>query len=325
LKLLTVAVPVYNMESLLPRCLGSFANADFAGRLEVLVINDGSTDGSEKVARGFVRRMPTLFTLISQKNAGHGGAVNTAMAQATGKYFRIVDADDWVNAASLPALLTVMEQTDADLLVDEKTEVGIVSGARNFFPLPRNLLCGKILPFPASFTPVLSDYFMLHNVSVRTSLLRSGGIRLLEHTYYVDYEFILAVTALARSIVFCRLPIYNYSVGSIHQSVSLTNYVRHYDDHLRVVKRCIELMDSHRTDANWNYLFLRVRLLLNTHLNICLLYDADRKRGRDRALALRRTLRDKAPALNKATRKRYAAALALNLLGARHGRKTKGA
>jgi glycosyltransferase involved in cell wall biosynthesis len=311
------------MESLLPRCLGSFVDAELSGRVEVLIINDGSTDGTEKIARDYARRKPALFTVISQENAGHGGAVNTAMANASGKYFRIVDADDWVNAASLPPLLALMEATDADLFVDEKTEVGIVSGARTFYPLPRGLTCEKALPFPESFTPALSDYFMLHNVSVRTSLLRTGGIRLLEHTYYVDYEFILAVTALARNVVYCRLPVYNYSVGSRHQSVSLENYVRHYQDHLRVVKRCLALVDSHKADTSRDYLLLRARLLLNTHLNICLLYDADRKRGRDRALALRGMLRDSSPALYKATRKRYAAALALNLMGARQWRKAK--
>lgn len=120
--LLTIAVPSYNAEAYLERCLTSMADPRFVNRLEVIVVDDGSKDSTPDIARAFIEKWPGIFRLISKPNGGHGSAVNAGIDNASGKYFRIVDADDWVNTDSLADLLDCMEKVSPDLFIDEHIE-----------------------------------------------------------------------------------------------------------------------------------------------------------------------------------------------------------
>ena len=100
-KTLTFVVPAYNMETYLDRCVHSLTAAADVSDIEVLIVDDGSSDGTLAVAQDFERRMPGVVRAIHQSNKGHGGAVNTGIAQAQGLYVKVVDADDWVGADSL--------------------------------------------------------------------------------------------------------------------------------------------------------------------------------------------------------------------------------
>ena len=115
MKQLTIAVPSYNMEKLLPQCLDSMADERFRDALEVLVVDDGSKDRTAEIARGYSEKWPEIFRVISKENGGHGSAVNAALDRAAGRYFRIVDADDWVNRENLHRLLEEMGKAEADI------------------------------------------------------------------------------------------------------------------------------------------------------------------------------------------------------------------
>ena len=98
---LSIGVPSYNVESYLEHDLATYADPRLEGLVEVIVVNDGSTDATHQIAQGFVDRMPGVFRLIDKPNGGHGSAVNAAMAAARGRYFRVIDADDWATTDAL--------------------------------------------------------------------------------------------------------------------------------------------------------------------------------------------------------------------------------
>ena len=73
--------------------------------IEVLVVNDGSTDNSLTIAEEYAARFPDSYRVITKENGGHGDAVNSGLSSATGKYFKVVDSDDWLDPGELNKLL----------------------------------------------------------------------------------------------------------------------------------------------------------------------------------------------------------------------------
>ena len=118
-KTLTFVIPAYNMESYLDRCVNSLLSASDISDLEVLIVDDGSKDGTLEYARKLERTNPGAVRAIHQENKGHGGAVNTGIAAATGMYVKVVDADDWVDPQAIDTVLaTLRAQHDTDEPID---------------------------------------------------------------------------------------------------------------------------------------------------------------------------------------------------------------
>ncbi len=109
----SVVVPVYNVERYLRRCLDSLAAQTLEG-IEVILVNDGSSDGSGEILREYARRVPA-FRLCEQMNRGYSGARNAGLALATGKFVGFVDADDWVEPEMFQHLFELAESRKADI------------------------------------------------------------------------------------------------------------------------------------------------------------------------------------------------------------------
>lgn len=315
--ILSVVVPSYNVEKYLDKCLTSFSDERFNGRLDVMVVNDGSSDSTPQIAQKYVDRFPEIFRLINKENGGHGSAVNTGIKNAMGKYFRIVDGDDWVNTDNMAKLLDILESTDTDMVVDEKREVNMVSGDTEFFPLPDGIEFNKVYSFEEICDKNdICNYIMLHTLSIKTEILHKHGIKLLEGIFYVDIEFIIKSTVECKDIKFLDLEIYQYLVGNVNQSVSFQNYVKRYSHHDKVTRELVSFAKNKKLESNSlrRYLDRRVCLLINTHMNISLIYDKDRRQGLERAREFRKYLSETNPLYYTSTKKRYHISLILHYL-----------
>ena len=147
---LTIVIPSYNVEAYLEHGLSTFADERFGGRLQVLVIDDGSQDATPAIAQRFVERMPDVFTLVSKENGGHGSAINVGLAHAIGTYFRVVDGDDWVDTDALVAFLDVLDGTDADILIDVRIDVDMATGHEKPRPHGEGVRWAPLSPSRAS-------------------------------------------------------------------------------------------------------------------------------------------------------------------------------
>lgn len=316
-KILSIAVPSYNVENYLEKALLSYADQRFNEKLEVIIVNDGSTDRTAEIAERFVREYPQIFRLVNKENGGHGSAVNAGLDHATGKYFRIVDGDDWIHTDNMVLLLEKLQEIDTDLVVDEKREVHMVTGQTRHFPIP-NYVEKEI---PSLFEEIctredIGSYIMIHTLSVRTELLRQADIHLLEHVFYVDYEYIVKATCLGKTITFLGLEIYQYLVGNVNQSVSSQNYVKRYSHHDAVAKELLRFAENAAyTGRRREYLVRKVDLIIHSHYKIALIFDTDRKRGAARAREFRKYLKAQYPQYERDTRRRYYQALILHYLG----------
>ena len=107
MKILSIAVPCYNSQEYMRKCVDSLLKG--GEDVEILIVDDGSKDDTLKIARDYEEKYPTIVKAIHQENKGHGGAVNTGLAHATGLYFKVVDSDDWLNEEALKKALEVLK------------------------------------------------------------------------------------------------------------------------------------------------------------------------------------------------------------------------
>ena len=127
-KLLTIVVPAYNVEKYIKNCLDSFIDLSVLRSLEILIVDDGSTDSTASLAHTYEQKYPYSFKVLSKENGGHGSTINYAIPRATGKYFKVVDGDDWLDKSLLPQFVQLLKPTHSDVisndfnLVDDRTK-----------------------------------------------------------------------------------------------------------------------------------------------------------------------------------------------------------
>ena len=302
-KLLTICVPSYNAESTLDHCLATLCSHRMAQREEVLVIDDGSTDGTARLALQYEQRYPGIVRLISKPNGGHGSAINRALEEAQGRYFKNVDSDDWVDSENLAALLDRLSDENAADLYSSDYDIVFPDGKSVPQYAPDEIEPGRVYTF-SELDPELY-YFTIHSMTIRTELLRKSSRRLQEHTFYVDCEYILFPIPYVETFVFLREPVYRYAQGNSAQSVDLQNMIRRYDQHDRVMRSVIDYgNETPMRQEVKRYYDAVLRRLLYTHDGLSLLHDKDRARAHERAAAFRSYLEQARPDLAKECRKR---------------------
>ena len=109
MKILSVAIPCYNSEAYMRKCIESLLPG--GEDIEILIVDDGSKkDNTAAVADSYQEKYPTIVKAIHQENGGHGEAVNTGIANASGVYFKVVDSDDWVDSDVLLKIIGLLKE-----------------------------------------------------------------------------------------------------------------------------------------------------------------------------------------------------------------------
>ncbi len=317
--MLSIIVPSYNVEAYLEHGLSTYDDDRLEGLVQVVVVNDGSSDATQSIAERFVASRPRVFTLVNKENGGHGSAINAGIRAASGKYCRIIDGDDWADTDNLYELAGRLRSLDCDLVCDIKQEVNMVTGEKTLFPFPAYVPQDGVHPFEeVCAREDIASFIMIHTLMVRTEYARSIGLHLLEKTFYVDFEYVVKATLDACDICFIDLNVTQYLVGNAAQSVADDNYVRRWDDHTRVTKEILRLYEARKADLDEtrrSYLQRRAMLICNTHYNIALIFDKNRKRGVQRAKEFHAFLQSEHPDIAALTDKRYRMAKVLHYLG----------
>lgn len=216
-KVLSVIIPTYNMERYLRGCLSSLLVSSHAAGLEVLVVNDGSRDGSLAVAREMAAAHPDVFRVIDKPNGNYGSCINRGLTEASGRYVRVLDADDTYDTAALESLLEVLETVDVDLVVTDYLKVddrGMVT-ARHV----RNLPTGRDMTDDEIFGLVMGEKLEMHEITYRTENLRRIGYRQTEGISFTDQEWTFLPMTTVRTARYVPVVLYRYLVGRVGQTV----------------------------------------------------------------------------------------------------------
>ena len=244
-KILTVVVPMYNVENYITNCLDSFVIPEIMERVEVLVIDDGGQDSSAQLAEQYAVRYPQTFQVIHKENGGHGSTINKGIELARGKYFKVVDGDDWVDKTGFVHLVRHMEQTDADMILSNYYWVDHDTGRQKaeVEEICQGISYGKIYPFEE----IADKIFMkMHAISFKTEILREQPERLDEHCFYVDTEYMLFPLPFVKTVSAVPDFVYQYRIGLTGQSMSAEKLQKQCGQHERVLHRLLKFYKSHK-------------------------------------------------------------------------------
>ncbi len=237
-KLLTIVIPSYNVETTLRQTVESMLvpNIKLRNMLDILIVNDGSKDGTLQLARQLEADNPGVVRVWNKENGGHGSTINVGIDHGYGKYMKVVDGDDWLETDALEKFLKALSETDADVVATDYYHYYMDSGKKEIV-ISSKLPYGKKL----KFSDIENQYtFFMHSLAVKTNLMRNQPHRIDEHCYYVDVEYDTLAALVCETVLYLDLKLYVYRLSFAGQSVSVEGWIKHYKEHERVVLTLVD-------------------------------------------------------------------------------------
>ena len=268
MKLLSIAVPCYNSEAYMENCVKTLLVG--GEEVEILIVDDGSSDRTAEIADRLEAKHPGIIRAIHQPNKGHGGAVNTGLANATGLYFKVVDSDDKVRASAYKSILDVLRHYSAPAAGPAQETEGDVQGEsaetepaldllisnfvynkedqnrHNVMEYRHCLPVGRVFSWNEANRFPVGKYILMHSVIFRTQMLRESGLTLPEHTFYVDNIYVFNPLPYVQRMYYLDVNFYYYFIGREDQSVAEDVMISRLDQQARVNR----IMIDHFTDPS---------------------------------------------------------------------------
>ena len=300
MKLLSVAIPCYNSENYMRKCIESLLVG--GEDVEILIVDDGSTkDHTAEIADEYATNYPTIVKAIHKENGGHGSAVNAGIANATGLYFKVVDSDDWVKKEAYLEILDKLRELAGgskvlDMLISnfvyekEGEKRKKVMNYRHILPV------GEMFTWEDCHRFRKGHYILMHSVIFRTKLLKDCGLKLPEHTFYVDNLYVFEPLPYVANMYYLDVNFYRYYIGREDQSVNEIVMISRIDQQLKVNKMMIDYMVDKKSEILRNkkmYQYMRNYLEIIMTVSSVLLIRSGSKEHLDMKKDLWQYLKDK--------------------------------
>ena len=251
-KTLTISVAAYNVESYIKENIESILESSAKDDIEVFVVDDGGKDGTYEIAKGYEEKYPDIVHAVHKENGGYGSVQNYSIAHATGRYFKILDGDDWMDTDGLTKLVEYLKTSDLDAVVTNYKKG----------PDKDNL---KLIDFGVWFemnkavdpnTIEIPVSIGMWALVFKTEILRKSGMVLPEHTLYTDRIYSTIPFTYVSKMIFLDVPVYCYRTGREGQSVSRESRIKHIDEYLSVTESICEHYEKD-TRAHKEYLLAK--------------------------------------------------------------------
>lgn len=245
-KLLSIVIPVYNVEQYINKCLDSLiVDEQMLSLLDVVVINDGTPDNSAILAKEYEKKYPGVFRVIDQENRGHGGAWNHGTELAKGKYLFYLDSDDWCDTNELEKLLMYLQNCDTDMVVLDKMNYHAES--ESYITIEhRSMLPEKVYStdtFDWMGCGEGANITYAHNTIYRTVMMQKYMPLFCEKVMYDDVSLQLIPIVIAKDFVYVKYNVYRYYIGRPGQS---------FDPKVRAAKASEHVGNVLKFVMNWN-------------------------------------------------------------------------
>jgi len=256
MKLLSIAIPCYNSEQYMRKAIESLL---IGGEdVEIIVVNDGSTkDNTAAVADEYAAKYPTIVKAIHKENGGHGSAVNAGIANASGLYFKVVDSDDWVKDDAYRKILDTLrsllsEGTVLDMLVSNFVYDKEGEKRKKTMHYRHILPQDQVFGWNDCRHFIKGHYILMHSVIFRTQMLKECGVKLPEHTFYVDNIYVFEPLPYVKKMYYLDVNFYRYYIGREGQSVNESIMISRIDQQIKVNKIMIDYLVAHQSEIKKN-------------------------------------------------------------------------
>lgn len=247
-KILSISIAAYNAANDIPRCLKNMTESSVIDKLDIIVVNDGSKDNTLDVALEFSKKYPSSVRVIDKVNGGHGSTINTGIIEAKGKYFKIVDSDDWVDRDGIEKLVHYLQDSTVDLVINPFFKVCI----EDFLSKQQISLCPDTIKngIVHNLDEIKFPAFVMHGMTVKTSIMKEIGPIIDENCFYVDTEYAIYPLYYAKTVVYLDYAVYNYLIGSATQSMNINNLLTRRKQREKVVKSLIRYHNLHKNSLS---------------------------------------------------------------------------
>ena len=244
MKYISFAIPCYNSQDYMAHAIESILPG--GDEVEIIIVNDGSKDKTSQIAHEYMDKYPDIIKVIDKENGGHGDAVNAGLANASGKYFKVVDSDDWVDEEALHKILMLLRHLEEDneqidMLISnyvyEKAGVTHKKCIHYRTVLPQD----EVFRWDDIGHFRLDQYILMHSVIYRTDMLKLSQMRLPKHTFYVDNIYVYYPLPHVRKIYYLDVDFYRYFIGREDQSVNEKVMIARVDQQIFVTKTMIDM------------------------------------------------------------------------------------
>jgi len=266
-KLLTIIIPAYNMEKYLERCCKSLILKDNSNLLEILIINDGSTDSTSKIAHSFQNKYSKVFRVIDKVNGNYGSCINKGLSEAKGYFIKTLDADDQFDDLNFQLyfdyLNKIKSESDCrvDLVITDMQRVN-ESGEKIkkiSFSFPQKQICHIGPSFYDEFCKIVP-----HCVTYRTDLLRDMKYTQMEGISYTDQEWIRYPMLAVKNFVYYPQVLYLYTVGRIGQTMEPDILIKNIWMEFSIKKHMVDFYANNASLYSLNNKKLCEKLILSS-------------------------------------------------------------
>ena len=275
MRLISFVVPCYNSQSYMEHCIRTLIPG--GKMVEIIIVDDGSTDNTGAIADRYAEKYPDLVRVIHQENKGHGGAINTGLAEATGLYFKVVDSDDWVDRSSYKKILYKIKELAAagqtpDMLINNFVYEKAGAKRKKVMNYHDLLPVGRVFTWEETGRFNISRYILMHSTIYKTQLLRDCGLKLPEHMFYVDNLFLYKPLPYIKTMYYMDVNFYRYFIGREDQSVNETVMIGRIDQQLAVNRMLFEAYDPwdipEKRQREYALMYLEIITMVSTILLI---------------------------------------------------------
>lgn len=236
--ILTIIVPVYNLDKYISRCLKSIISLN-KNEVQIIIVNDGSTDRTLDKIKQLIKNSKNNIRIFTKNNEGYGSCINLAIKHAKGKYTKIVDGDDWINTDDLTNLINSLKIYNEDVFITSYKKCSLKKSEKISYPLKSGVYTIEEL------FKTKENYHLLpiiHMLTIKTSILKESLRRmtLAKKLSYLDQEIVLKIGGLVKNLnIRNNLLIYNYQMDRKGQSIDPEILVKKTKEHIAVLFRMI--------------------------------------------------------------------------------------
>lgn len=269
-KTLTITIPAYNVSEYLPEVIPTFLQPEVMGDIEILIVNDGSKDNTKQIAEKYQEKYPNVVRVINKENGGHGSTINRGISEAKGKYFKIVDGDDWVDPASFVTFVKELKEIDADVVHTPYNCVFVKEG-RDEIKSISDIEKNEIYRIDEVINK-LGDCYAMHSLTYKTDVAKKMR-QITENCFYVDQEYVCFSLEHADNIIFLDSVVYQYRLGIDEQSMNIKKLQKNRKMHARVTDSiCSFILDyENKSREVEEFLVKRAKYLFFTQIFIYLM------------------------------------------------------